>query len=98
MNRQAIVDAQRVVSVTPKTGAKTVCYSPGLISQRATSPCSVRRTLWDAFQDLPDDERVFAALKSVLVSTEDLDGARRLEGANWPSEQSKKKLTKEFSP
>jgi hypothetical protein len=38
----------------------------------------VRRTLWDAFRDLPDNERVFSALKSVLVSTGDADGLRRL--------------------
>jgi hypothetical protein len=38
----------------------------------------VRRTLWDAFQALPDDERIFSALKSVLVSTGDADGQRRL--------------------
>lgn len=87
MNRQAIVDAQRVVSVTPKTGEDRLLLARAYFA--AGNKGSVRRTLWDAFQDLPDDERVFAALKSVLVSTEDLDGARRLEGES-ADEQSKK--------
>jgi hypothetical protein len=37
-----------------------------------------RRTLWDAFQDLPDDDTVFAALRRLLLSNGDADGAARL--------------------
>ena len=87
MTKQAIVDAQRAVSITPNTGEDRLLLARAYFA--AGNKPAVRRTLWDAFQDIPDDERVIASLKSVLVSTGDLDGANRLVG-EAADEQSKK--------
>lgn len=76
MAKQAIVDAQRLVSVTPTTGDDRVLLAQAYSAAR--SQRDVERTLWQAFQDLPNDERVIAALRNMLVSTGDVDGARRL--------------------
>jgi tetratricopeptide (TPR) repeat protein len=76
MAKQAIVDAQRLISVTPKTGDDRLLLAQAYLASGNRE--EVRRTLWQAFQDLPDDSRVFTALKNVLVSTGDLDGAKRL--------------------
>ncbi len=78
MTKQAIVDAQRAVSITPSTGEDRILLARAYFA--GGNKTAVRRTLWDAFQDIPDDERVVASLKSVLVSTGDLDGANRLDG------------------
>lgn len=76
MARQAIVDAQRLISVTPKTGQDRLLLAQAYLASGNRQ--EVRRTLWQAFQDLPDDARVFEALRNVLVSTGDVDGAKRL--------------------
>jgi tetratricopeptide (TPR) repeat protein len=76
MAKQAAIDAQRLVSVTPTTGEDRLLLAQAYLA--AGSARDVRRTLWQAFQDLPDDERVVAALKTALVSSGDLDGARRV--------------------
>ncbi len=88
MTRQAIADAQRLVSVTPKTGEDRLLLAQAYFA--AGKKNEVRRTLWDAFQDLPDDERVIGALKSVLASTGDSDGVRRLD--DEAADQQRKKL------
>jgi predicted Zn-dependent protease len=75
MAKQAIVDAQRLISVTPKTGEDRLLLARAYLA--AGNRNDVRRTLWQAFQDLPGDERVLEALKNVLISTGDLDGAKR---------------------
>jgi tetratricopeptide (TPR) repeat protein len=87
MTKQAIVDAQRAVSITPKTGEDRILLARAYFA--AGNKAAVRRTLWSAFQDIPDDERVIGSLKSVLVSTGDLEGANRLVG-EAADEQSKK--------
>ena len=76
MARQAIVDAQRLVSATPKTGEDRLLLAQAYLA--AGSKSDVARTLWEAFQDLPDDERVLTALRNVLVSKGDRDAERRL--------------------
>lgn len=74
--KQAVIDAQRLVTIAPGSGEDRVLLAQAYLA--AGSGDQVRRTLWRAFRDLPDDERVFSALKSVLASTNDADGLRRL--------------------
>jgi tetratricopeptide (TPR) repeat protein len=74
--KQAILDAQRLVTISPNSGEDRVLLARAYLA--AHNGDEVRRTLWDAFRDLPDDERVFYALRSVLVSTNDAEGQRRL--------------------
>jgi Flp pilus assembly protein TadD len=74
--KQAILDAQRLVTISPNSGEDRVLLARAYLA--AHNGDEVRRTLWDAFRDLPDDERVFSALRSVLVSTNDAEGQRRL--------------------
>ena len=76
MTKEAIVDAQRLISVTPKTGEDRLLLARAYLA--AGNHNDVRRTLWDAFQDLPNDERILAALRSVLLSTGDVEGAKRV--------------------
>jgi predicted Zn-dependent protease len=76
LNKQAIIDAQRLLTISPNSGEDRVVLAQAFLA--AGNRDQVRRTLWDAFRDLPDDERVFSALKSVLASTGDTDGLRRL--------------------
>lgn len=75
--RQALVDAQRLVTVNPSSGEDRLILARAFLAARNGN--GVRRTLWQAFQDLPQDERVFSALRNVLVSAGDVDGQRRLE-------------------
>jgi tetratricopeptide (TPR) repeat protein len=75
-SRQAIVDAQRLVTLRPKSGSDRLVLARAYLA--AKNGREVRRTLWQAFQDLPDDEQVRSALRSVLVSSGDVDGQRRL--------------------
>ena len=75
-SRQAILDAQRLVTLRPKSGGARLVLARAYLA--AKNGREVRRTLWQAFQDLPDDEQVLSALRSVLVSTGDVDGQRRL--------------------
>jgi tetratricopeptide (TPR) repeat protein len=88
MTKQAIVDAERLVSVAPNSGEDRLLLAHAYLA--AGNKPAVRRTLWQAFQDVPDDERVLAALKNLLTSSGDLDGARRLESE--ASDQQQKKL------
>ena len=76
MTREAVVDAQRLVSANPDDGEDRLLLARAFAA--AGNKREVARTLWQAFQDLPGDESVIAALKSALVSTGDLDGVRRL--------------------
>jgi predicted Zn-dependent protease len=56
----AIEDAQKLVTVLPSSSGDRLllarCYDA------AGKPDWVRRTLWAAFQDIPADQRIFAAL------------------------------------
>lgn len=92
MTREAVVDAQRLVSATPNTGDDRLLLAQAFLA--AGNRRGVTRTLWQAFQDLPEDERVLAALKSVLVSAGDLDGERRL--TEEFADQRKSKLVKDL--
>jgi tetratricopeptide (TPR) repeat protein len=92
MTREAISDAQRLVSATPNTGEDRLLLAQ--VFRAAGNKREVVRTLWQAFQDLPDDERVFAALKSVLAATGDAEAERRLNDEF--ADQRKSKLVKDL--
>ena len=92
MAKQAVVDAQRLVSLAPASGENRILLAQSY--RAAGSERDVQRTLWQAFQDLPTDERVFAALRGVLMAAGDSDGARRLNGEL--AAQRAARLTKEL--
>lgn len=92
ISRQAVIDAQRLVSATPNTGEDRLLLAQAF--RAAGNRREVVRTLWQAFQDLPDDERVCAALKSVLAATGDVEGERRLN--DELADHRKSKLTKDL--
>jgi predicted Zn-dependent protease len=90
--KQAIIDAQRLVTITPNTGEDRLLLAQAYLAAR--NGRQVRRTLWEAFQELPNDERVFSALKSVLASTGDKDGVQRLN--DEIADRRSQELTKEL--
>jgi predicted Zn-dependent protease len=75
-SKQAIVDAQRLVSASPNSGEDRLLLAQAYLAGGHLT--DVKRTLWEAFQAVPDDERVLAALKRVLGSTGDADAEQRL--------------------
>jgi predicted Zn-dependent protease len=92
LTREAIVDAQRLVTISPDSAEDRI-----LLAQAYRASGNQRealRTLWDAFQDLPDDERVVTALQKALASVGDVDGRKRL--VDEYEDRRKAKLTKEL--
>lgn len=77
LGKQAVLDAQRLVTLRPDSGQDRLLLARAFLA--SGNKREVLRTLWQSFQELPDDERVYAALRSVLISTGDVDGQRRLE-------------------
>jgi len=75
--KQAVVDALRLVTISPDNGGDRLLLAQAY--QADGNRREVSRTLWKAIQDLPDDERVYKALKSVLASSGDRDGLRRVD-------------------
>jgi len=75
--KQAVIDALRLVTISPGTGEDRLILAQAYLA--AGNRREVRRTLWQAFQDIPEDERVYSALKSVLASTGDHDSLRRVD-------------------
>jgi len=73
---QAVIDAQRLVTLRPDSGQDRLLLAQAYLAAR--NGREVRRTLWQAFQDMPEDEQILSALKSVLASTGDVEGERRL--------------------
>lgn len=92
MTREAVVDGQRLVSASPETGEDRLLLAQAFVA--AGNKRGATRTLWQAFQDLPEDDRVLGALKSVLISSGDLDGVRRLNDEF--ADQRKAKLVKDL--
>lgn len=73
----AIADAQKLVSVLPNSARDRLllarCYSAAGNSRWAD------RTLWSAFQDIPADERIFAALNATVKGSSDASRQLREE-------------------
>ena len=71
----AIVDAQKLVTVLPTSAPDRLLlarsYSAG------DKPQWADRTLWSAFQEIPADERIFAALQATKKG--DAEGTRELQ-------------------
>jgi tetratricopeptide (TPR) repeat protein len=77
LTKQAIIDAQRLITISPRSGEDRLLLAQAYLA--AGNRNEVRRTLWQAFQDLPENDRVVSALRSVLASSGDAQGERRLE-------------------
>lgn len=75
--KQAVIDAQRLVTIAPTDGDDRLLLAQTYAA--AGNKTQGQATLWDAFQDLPKDEHVYAALRSALASAGDGDGQRRLD-------------------
>jgi predicted Zn-dependent protease len=91
--KQAILDAQRLVTVSPDRGQDRLILAQAY--QASNNKRAVLRTLWDAFQDLPANEQIYSALRSALASTGDADGARRVNEEF--ADRKKAKLSKALS-
>ena len=91
--KQAIIDAQRLVTISSDNPQDRLVLARAY--QAANNKRDMLRTLWDAYQDLPDSEVVYSALKNALASTGDMDGARRL--SEEVADRKKAKLTKDLS-
>lgn len=93
MTKEAVIDAQRLVTISADSGKDRILLAQAY--KASGNRREVLRTLWEAFQDLPDDERVRDALQGALASAGDVDGARRL--TDEYADRRKAKLTKELS-
>lgn len=91
--KQAIIDAQRLVTISPDKPQDRLILAQAY--QASGDKRELLRTLWDAYQDLPDSEQVISALKGALVLAGDADGARRLN--DEVADRKKAKLSKELS-
>ena len=58
----AVIDAQKLVTVLPKSSRDRVLLSQSFVA--AGNPSWGDRTLWSAFQDIPANERIFIALEA----------------------------------
>lgn len=90
--KDAIIDALRLVTISPKSGEDRLILAQAYLADRNRK--ELRRALWQAFQDLPGDERVAAALKKVLASTGDRESLQRLD--EEVADRRMAKLTKEL--
>lgn len=90
--KDAIIDALRLVTISPKSGEDRLILAQAYLADGNRK--ELRRALWQAFQDLPGDERVTAALKSVLASAGDQESLQRLD--KEVADRRMAKLTKEL--
>lgn len=72
---EAVIDAQKLVTVLPTSSRDRLLLARCFVS--AGKPDWARRTLWTAFQDIPGDEKIYAALAS--LSKSDADGTAELQ-------------------
>ena len=92
-SKRAILDAQRLVTVSPDSAQDRLLLAHAY--EASNNKREALRTLWGAFQDVPGNEQIFAALKTALASTGDTDGERRVTAEF--ADRKKAKLTKELS-
>ena len=91
-SKRAVIDALRLVTISPDDGADRLLLAQAYLADG--NGREVRRTLWKAIQDLPDDGRVYSALKGVLASSGDQDSLRRVD--EEVADRRMAKLTKEL--
>jgi predicted Zn-dependent protease len=89
----AINDAQKLVSLTPASAGDRLllaqCYQANGDDRNA------RRVLWDAFNEIPADPNVYAALRNFLARTGDMDSVQKVDSEF--AEQKKAMFTKIFA-
>jgi predicted Zn-dependent protease len=71
----AVVDAQKLVTVLPNSAPDRLLLARSFAA--AGNQSWANRTLWTAFQDIPGDERIYAAL--AMTKKGDPDGTRDLQ-------------------
>ena len=71
----AVIDAQKLVTVLPTSAQDRLLLARCFAA--AGKPDWVRRTLWTAFQDIPGDEHIYAALAAMRKG--DVDGTAELQ-------------------
>ena len=91
-SKQAVIDALRLVTISPDNGDDRLLLAQAYLADGNRR--EVRRTLWQAIHDLPDDGRVYSALKGVLASSGDQDSLRRVD--QEVADRRMAKLTKEL--
>ncbi len=65
----AVLDAQKLVTVLPNSTENRMLLARAFLA--AGNKPWMERTLWSAFQDIPGDEHIFAALQSMKKSDHD---------------------------
>jgi predicted Zn-dependent protease len=90
--KAAVIDALRLVTISPKVGEDRLVLAQAYLADGNRK--EVRRALWQAFQELPGDDRVATALKNVLASAGDQEGLRRVD--EEVADRRLAKLTKEL--
>jgi predicted Zn-dependent protease len=74
--KAAIRDAQRLVSIAPKSAQDRLLLARAYAS--AGDRRQLERTLWDAFHEIPGDRAVYKALRSQMLASSGADAARRV--------------------
>jgi predicted Zn-dependent protease len=64
--RDAIADAQKLVTVLPNSSSDRLLLARAYVT--AGNLTSAQRTLWTAFQEIPGDDQIFAALMATRSS------------------------------
>jgi len=81
----AVLDAQKLVTVVPNSADGRLLLARAFAA--AGNKPWMERTLWSAFQDIPGDEHIFAALLSVRKGDPDATGELNAEFARQRDSQ-----------
>jgi len=81
----AVLDAQKLVTVVPNSADGRLLLARAFAA--AGNKPWMERTLWSAFQDIPGDEHIFAALLSVRKGDPDATGELNAEFARQRDNQ-----------
>lgn len=90
--KAAVRDAQRLITIEPNSAEDRLRLAQAYAA--ADEPRQVDRTLWNAFHDIPGNEKLYLALRSHLAKTKGTDAARRL--ADEFASQRQKALVKDI--
>lgn len=90
--RAAISDAQRLVSVAPKSARERLLLMKAYVA--AGDMRQVDRTLWDAFHEIPGDFELYETLRAHVVRTQGPDAAKAVDAEF--AQQRDVELTREF--
>ena len=73
----AINDAQKLVSLTPDSADDRLLLAQSYEANRDDR--NARRVLWEAFNDIPADERIHTALRNLLARSGDVESLQRVD-------------------